>query len=242
MRLGLWRQLIAPLEEALVEVLRRALLTLSQPAKPLQQMQGTAIDDTPLDGEEYYEPYGFTGVPLKGAELIAAEMEGKREDVIVLVAADRRYRPTDLTQGEVCVYTDEGDRVHFKRGNTIHIKSKKKVHVDAPEVVADCTNATVNAKAGITTQSKTLDATATASANITTANLVANASSATTVTSPNITLNGNVSINGMLSVMGLIAGALGITAPSIAVNGIKLEQHKHPYTDDGTPMKTGGPQ
>ena len=79
---------------------------------------------------EFWQHYGFTSRPLAGSEGIVL----KDGNVVNIIASDdRRYRLV-VNEGEVALYSDEGDKVHFKRGQEIEIKSGGKVVVDAPEI------------------------------------------------------------------------------------------------------------
>lgn len=57
------------------------------------------------------------------------------------MAADRRYRIQAMASGEVAIYTDEGDYIHFKRGRiidietqTLNIKATTAVNIDSPVI------------------------------------------------------------------------------------------------------------
>lgn len=80
-----------------------------------------------IGGREYFQHYGFTSRPLAGAECIVIR-EGNH--MVVIASDDRRYRLANEA-GEVAIYTDEGDRIHFKRGNEILVQSGNKVAIDA---------------------------------------------------------------------------------------------------------------
>jgi len=70
-----------------------------------------------ISDREYFQHYGFTSRPHPGAEAIIIK-EGNH--FIMLASDDRRYR-IGLEEGEVALYTDEGDKVHLKRGRIIEI-------------------------------------------------------------------------------------------------------------------------
>lgn len=60
---------------------------------------------------------------------------------MVLVVADRRFRLQALAPGEVALYTDEGDKLHFKRGRvidiqtaTLNIRASSAVNIDSPVI------------------------------------------------------------------------------------------------------------
>lgn len=82
---------------------------------------------------EYFQHYGFTSRPLQGSEGIVL-IQGN--NIIMIASDDRRYR-ISLEEGEVALYTDEGDYIHLKRNKEIHINSGNKVQVNAPEVIVN---------------------------------------------------------------------------------------------------------
>lgn len=122
-------------------MLARGTVVLVDAAKKLQALQLRLTAGELKDNAEHFEPYGFTSNPLAGAEVLAAFIGGDRSHSVVLVASDRRYRIQALKPGEVAIYTDEGDRVHFKRGRiidietgTLNIKASAAVNIDSPVV------------------------------------------------------------------------------------------------------------
>ncbi|WP_460111730.1 phage baseplate assembly protein V [Pseudomonas sp. H3_D04] len=122
-------------------LLARGTVVLVDAAKKLQGLQVRLTAGELKDGAEHFEPYGFTSNPLAGAEVLTAFIGGDRSHAVVLVAADRRYRIQALASGEVAIYTDEGDRIHFKRGRiidietqTLNIKATTGVNIDSPVI------------------------------------------------------------------------------------------------------------
>lgn len=86
------------------------------------------------NGKEQWQQYGFASRALKGMELLFFRLFGW---VVVTHTEDRVHRPA-LADGEVCLYTDEGDSITLKRGRIIEVVAGAKVKVTAPtvEVVA----------------------------------------------------------------------------------------------------------
>ena len=70
-----------------------------------------------ISNREYFQHYGLTSRPLPGAECIIIK-DGNH--YIMVASDDRRYRPA-VEEGEVALYTDEGDKAHFKRGKIYEI-------------------------------------------------------------------------------------------------------------------------
>ena len=122
-------------------MLVRGTVVLVDSARKLQALQMRLTANEVKDSLEHFEPYGFTSNPLAGAEGIAAFIGGDRSHGVLLVVADRRYRIQELKPGEVAIYTDEGDKVHFKRGRiidietqTLNIKASTAVNIDSPVI------------------------------------------------------------------------------------------------------------
>jgi phage gp45-like len=83
---------------------------------------------------------------LPGAEGILLREGG----VIYMIASDdRRYRVA-IENGEVCIYTDEGDKIHLHRNRIIEI-------VGGAQVLISTTVATVNASTSATVTSPAIN-------------------------------------------------------------------------------------
>lgn len=114
-------RLLGPIRHRLAHLVARALVTLVNDATKMQTLQLGLLADEALDGAEHWQPYGFTYKPHAGAEALVLAVGGHRAHSVVIACADRRYRLTSLEDGEVALYTDEGDKVHFKRGRVIDV-------------------------------------------------------------------------------------------------------------------------
>ncbi|SDH81370.1 phage baseplate assembly protein V [Pseudomonas flavescens] len=103
------------------------------------QMQGLAGETV---SGELMQHYGFTSAPLAGAEYIVLPVGGNSRHSVVIASEDGRYR-VKLADGEVALYTDEGDHIHLKRGRlievvteTLVVKAGTKVRFETPLVEA----------------------------------------------------------------------------------------------------------
>lgn len=97
-----------------------------------------------LSGEsvsgELMQHYGFSSAPLPGAEYLVVAVGGNSKHAVVVASEDGRFR-IPLVDGEVSIYTDEGDYIHLKRGRMIEVvtddlvfKVKNKVRFETPMV------------------------------------------------------------------------------------------------------------
>ena len=124
---------------ALTNFLARGVVALANSASKLQSLQLRLLAGEVKDQVEHLEPYGFTACPHAGAEALAGFIGGDRSHAVVIVVADRRFRLPGLSSGEVAMYTDEGDKLHFKRGRiidietvTLNVKATEAVNFDTP--------------------------------------------------------------------------------------------------------------
>lgn len=101
------------------------------------QMEGLAGETV---AGELAQHYGFTSAPLAGAEFIALPIGGNSKHVVVIATEDARYR-LKVKDGEVAIYSDEGDHVYLKRGrvievvtDTLLVKADTKVRFETPMI------------------------------------------------------------------------------------------------------------
>jgi len=97
-----------------------------------------------FNNREFWQHYGFTSVPKEGANALILT-QGNR--IYMIASDDIRYR-IQLQEGEVALYTDEGDNIVLKRGNIIEINAKNKVVVNASSEV-DIKSGSINLGEGI---------------------------------------------------------------------------------------------
>lgn len=109
--------LLRPLAMNQRNMISRAVVNLVDDGKALQSLQVSAPETIP-DGE-HYQPYGFSSVPLAGAEGVALFPSGDRGHPLVIVVTDRRYRPTGNEPGEVTVYNHTGASVTVTKDGDI---------------------------------------------------------------------------------------------------------------------------
>lgn len=127
-------KLLGPLRRKIAQLVSRGVVNLVNDALKMQECQITVMADETLDGVERFQQYGFTSVPQAGAESITLSVGGNRSHSVCIAVDDRRYRLKNLVSGEVALYTDQGDKIHIKRGGVIDITAATKITVNAPLV------------------------------------------------------------------------------------------------------------
>ena len=113
----------------------------------IKRFSATGRQGESFTNREYFQHYGFTSRLLAGAEGILLEQGNM---IILLASDDRRYR-IGIEDGEVCLYTDEGDHIRFQRGMEIYVKSGNKLTAEvANQVDVTCPIVNVIAATKIT--------------------------------------------------------------------------------------------
>ncbi len=116
-------------------MISRGIVKNSDEGKKTRTLQLTLMADEVRSDIEHPQEYGFSSAPLEGAEAIAIFMGGNRDHGSVTHVFDKRYRPTDLEPGEVCLFDDLGTKIKLKRGNKIEITASTDVKIISPKVI-----------------------------------------------------------------------------------------------------------
>lgn len=114
------RHLIRPLSVRIANAIARAVVQGVNDGTKLQSVQLGVLDGETIDDGERFQQYGFTSVPIAGAEAVVLFPNGDRGHPLVVAVDDRRYRPNGWEPGEVGVYNFAGAVVKLtKDGNVI---------------------------------------------------------------------------------------------------------------------------
>jgi len=114
-------KIMKPLRDRIMLMVARGVIESISENEGLQKVKMELLAGEIRDGMEHFFDYGFTSSPKSGAEAVVVFPGGNREHGLVIKIDDRRFRLKTLAEGEVALYTDEGDKIHFKRGNIIDV-------------------------------------------------------------------------------------------------------------------------
>lgn len=135
-----YHRLLEPLRRRMAVMIGRCILSALNSAPGVQSASVTIMADENMKGVEYMEPYGFTSVPLAGSEGIILNIGAQRGACVALCLGSRKFRLRGLKSGEVALYTDEGDKLVFERGNVVRLTTRnliadaaEKAVINAPE-------------------------------------------------------------------------------------------------------------
>jgi phage gp45-like len=105
--------LIIQLRRRIALVVSRCVLRLVNDQLKAKGVQISLLAGETRDNVELFQQYGFSSVPLPGAEGVALAIGGDRGHLIVVATEDRRYRPTGGEPGEVTIFDHQGSVIRL---------------------------------------------------------------------------------------------------------------------------------
>ncbi len=115
--------LLRPLRTRISNLVGRGVVKGVADGKKLQVLQLGVLAGETVDGGEHHQPYGFSSVPLGGAEAVVLFPDGDRARPLVVAVSDRRHRPTSGSPGEVTVYNNTGAKVTITKDGDIKVQA-----------------------------------------------------------------------------------------------------------------------
>ncbi len=116
------RHLVKPLAMRVANSVARGVVQLINDGKKLQLLQVGVLAGEDGDDAEHHQSYGFSSVPLAGAEAVLVYPNGDRSHPLAIAVSDRRYRPAGGAPGEVTVYNNAGAKVTLRANGDIELQ------------------------------------------------------------------------------------------------------------------------
>ncbi|MFC0710760.1 phage baseplate assembly protein V [Azorhizophilus paspali] len=126
------QQQIRTLGNRVMMAFARGVLRAVNDSGARQTLQVEMLRGELRDGVERMQNYGFAAHPHTGADAAISFVAGNREQGIVLVVDDRRYR-LNLQQGEVAMHDDLGNKIQLLR-DRVQITAVQALEIVAPDV------------------------------------------------------------------------------------------------------------
>lgn len=128
------RDIQARIDRALARVRQafRGVVQTVNAAPAVQLVQVDGLDGETLQAVELMQQYGLTSNPPAGTMAVLVPIGGRTAHGIIVATEHGTYRLKGLASGEMAIYTDEGDRVHLKRGRVVEIVAGTKLRVVSP--------------------------------------------------------------------------------------------------------------
>lgn len=113
------RQMLRPLVTRIANIAARGTVKLVKDGARQQLVQLGVLAGETIDDAEHFQPFGFSSVPIGGAEAVVIFPNGDRAHGLVVAVADRRYRPVGGEPGEVTVYNHTGAKITLTKDGDI---------------------------------------------------------------------------------------------------------------------------
>lgn len=145
MRIQILKRLLTPIKNKIFLLIGKGILKIVENTADTQLLQATFLNGETFSKLRRMEDYGVTSYPLADAEPVGVFVNGNRASGLIITVHDRRTRPTDLAEGEVCMYTNEDAdnpfRIHLKAGRIVAVQGDKfemsidtQVDIDSPVI------------------------------------------------------------------------------------------------------------
>lgn len=119
--------MLARLTDRVKLAIRRGRLTGTDDAAAVQAVQVVITKGEVREAVRHLQAYGLTAHAHPGAEVLVVAVGAHQDHPVAAVVEDGRHRPTELAEGEVCLYSSHGQ--------TIHLKADGSVAIDAPGAI-----------------------------------------------------------------------------------------------------------
>jgi len=120
------RHVLRPIATRVANTVGRGVVQRVNDDKKMQLVQLGVLESETVegagDGAEHFQPYGFSSVPLVGAEHVTLFPNGDRSHPLTIAVSDRRYKPRGRKPGDVDVYHYKGAKVRFLESGDIEIQ------------------------------------------------------------------------------------------------------------------------
>ena len=154
--ISLFSRLIKPRDDRLNNLSRLGKVLMMK-AGNTQSAQVQTANNEIADNVKFIEAYGLTAKPKQNSECILLNIQGNPGNVVALVIGNRELRFKALNDGEVAMYDDSGNLLHFKNGGVIDFKAPATMNQTAQTInVSGTTAVNVNTQTAAVT-AKTLN-------------------------------------------------------------------------------------
>jgi phage baseplate assembly protein V len=127
--------------QRVMNMVARGRLSATQDDEGMQFAQVSLLRGEAKARVERFQQYGFSGIAPRGSEVVAVFVGGSRAHGVIVSIDNRASRIRGQVEGEVAIYSDEGDFIVLKRGNkieiatdTLIINADVAIHIRAPNI------------------------------------------------------------------------------------------------------------
>lgn len=116
------RHLLRPIAVRAANTVARGVVRIVDDSTKMQLVQIGVLAGETIDNAEHFQPYGFSSVPLAGAEHVTVFPNGDRSHPLTIAVADRRYKPTGRQPGDVTMHHYAGAQITMTKDGDIEVQ------------------------------------------------------------------------------------------------------------------------
>ena len=141
---------VSNLSRRVMNMVSRGIIATTDDDPGMQNVQVSLLYQEGKTKVERMQNYGFSGHAPGQSEVTVVFIGGGRDHGLVIATDDRDSRMTGLAEGEVAVYTNEGDSIVLKRDNTIEVTTKTLIIKATEALTIETKQATIKASEKVT--------------------------------------------------------------------------------------------
>lgn len=115
------RREIEPIRRRVMGMVSRGTVKVVDDSTKPQTVQVQMNDGEVTFNIEHLQPFGFSSVPVVGADALHVALNANRANGVAVFVNDNRYRPTSQSTGTVCLYTQNAILVRCLPNGTVEI-------------------------------------------------------------------------------------------------------------------------
>jgi phage baseplate assembly protein V len=138
------------LSRRVMNMVSRGIISQTDDEPGMQNVQVSLLYQEGKTKVERMQNYGFSGHAPGQSEVTVVFIGGGRDHGVIIATDDRDSRMTGLAEGEVAVYSNEGDSIVLRRDNTIELRTKTLKLIVEEAVTIETKQATITASEKIT--------------------------------------------------------------------------------------------
>lgn len=125
-------RLLDGIRDRIRTIASKAIVNLIDDSTKMQLIQVDILRDETISKVERVQQYGFSSVPLSGAQAVLLSINGNKEHSVAIAVDDTRYRITGGEEGEINIYDQDGNNIKLTKSSGVFINApNEKVVINA---------------------------------------------------------------------------------------------------------------
>ncbi|APJ03943.1 phage baseplate assembly protein [Silvanigrella aquatica] len=115
--------MVNPIARKLNLIISKCTIKMVDDKTKTQTIQSEIITGEIREKIERWQEYGYTSHPPLESEGLCVFLGGERDRGYIIATENKKTRKNEIKEGEVCIYTNEKDFLHFQNKNKVLLKT-----------------------------------------------------------------------------------------------------------------------